>query len=98
MSADASTDPLSYAAALFHAVGTDREQVPAEIARNCLRASQLLKMAGARPSPTALIDGDPRASLRMAIRALVQLDEDEFTSQPVHDAVRLARQALRRLH
>jgi hypothetical protein len=91
------TDPLSYAAALLDAVGADRDQVPAEIALDCLYAAELLELAGARPRPTALIDGDPRVSLRTAMGALAALDEDLFTSPPVLDAARAARRALRQL-
>ena len=91
------TDPLSYAAALLDAVGADREQVPADIALDCLHAAELLQLAGARPSPTRLIDGDPRVSIRTAMGTLAVLDEDVFSSPPVLDAARAARHALRRL-
>ncbi|MGY1631891.1 hypothetical protein ACI784_09330 [Geodermatophilus sp. SYSU D01186] len=97
MTAASITDPLSYAAALLDAVGADRDQVPADIALQCLFAAELLEQAGARPTLTALIDGDPSASLRTAMRALATLDEDVFTSPPVLDAARAARHALRRL-
>ncbi|MBB3084680.1 hypothetical protein [Geodermatophilus sabuli] len=97
MTAASITDPLSYAAALLDAVGADRDQVPAEIALQCLYAAELLERAGARPRPTALLDGDPRASLRTAMGALAALAEDVFTHSPVLDAARTARHALRRL-
>ena len=97
MTAAPSTDPLSHAAALLDAVGADRAQVPAAIALDCLYAAELLELAGARPKPTALVDGDPRASVRTAMSTLAALDEDVFTSPPVLDAARAARHALRRL-
>lgn len=97
MTVDATTDPLSYAAALLDAVGTDREQVPAEIALDCLYAAELLEQAGARPQPTSLVDGDARASIHTAMGALAALDEGVFTSTPVLGAARAARRALRRL-
>ncbi len=97
MTPDVTTDPLSYAAALLDAVGADRAQVPAEIALSCLYAAELLELAGARPAATELIDGDVRISLRVAMAALADLDEDVFARSPVLDAARAARQALRRL-
>ncbi len=97
MTVDSGTDPLSHAAALLDAVGADREQVPAETALDCLYAAQLLQLAGGRPEPAALIDGDPRVSIRTAMGALAELDADVFTSPPVLDAARAARHALRRL-
>jgi hypothetical protein len=97
MTAEPVTDPLSYAAALLDAVGADREQVPAEIALDCLYAAELLELAGASPTPTALVEGDPSVSIRRAMGALATLDEDVFTSPPVLDAARAARHALRRL-
>ncbi len=97
MTTDITTDPLSYAAALLDAVGADRAQVPAEIALSCLYAAELLELAGARPAATELIDGDPRITLRVAMAALADLDEDTFVHPPVLDAARAARHALRRL-
>ena len=97
MTADVTTDPLSYAAALLDAVGADREQVPAEIALHCMYAVELLELVGARPAPTELIDGDVRITLRVAMAALADLDEDVFARPPVLDAARAARAALRRL-
>jgi hypothetical protein len=97
MTVESITDPLSYAAALLDAVGADREQVPAEAALDCLYAAELLELAGARPEPAALVDGDPRVSIRTAMRALAAVDENVFISPPVLDAARAARQALRRL-
>jgi hypothetical protein len=97
MIAEPITDPLSYAAALLDAVGAARDQVPAETALGCLYAAELLELGGARPGPAALIDGDPRASIRTAMGLLAALDEDVFTSPPVLDAARAARRALRRL-
>ncbi len=97
MTLDTTTDPLGYAASLLDAVGTDREQVPAEVALACLYAAELLELAGARAEPTPLIDGDPRITLRVALAALADLDEDTFASTPVLDAARTARRALRRL-
>ncbi|GAB3314439.1 hypothetical protein GCM10027451_29390 [Geodermatophilus aquaeductus] len=97
MTADLTADPLSYAAALLDAVGADRVQVPAEIALHCLYAAELLERAGAQPTPTELIDGDPRITVRVAMAALADLDEDAFAAPPVLDAARAARQALRRL-
>ena len=97
MTAESITDPLSYAAALLDAVGADRDQVPAECALGCLYAAELLELAGARHRPTALVDGDPRASIRTAMGTLATLDEDVFTSPPVLEAARTARHALRRL-
>ena len=97
MTAEPSTDPLSYAAALLDAVGADRDQVPAETALECLYAAELLELAGAHPAPTELIDGDPCITLRVAMAALADLHEDVFASSPVLDAARAARHALRRL-
>lgn len=96
MTVDAS-EPLSYAASLLDAVGADREQVSAEIALDCLYAAEMLEVAGARATPTRLIDGDPRASIRAAMAALGGLDEATFANQQVLDAARAARRALRRL-
>ena len=76
MTADAATEPLSYAASLLDAVGADRDQVPAEIALDCLYAAELLELAGAHPAPMELIDGDPRITLRVAMVALADLDEE----------------------
>ncbi|TFV88115.1 hypothetical protein E4P40_10430 [Blastococcus sp. CT_GayMR20] len=97
MSLDPPTDPLSYAASLLDAVGADREQVPADIALDCLYAAELLELAGARAQPVPLIDGDPAASIHAAMGALGLLDEGTFASTPVLDAARAARHALRRL-
>lgn len=91
------SDPLGYAASLLDAVGADREQVPADIALECLYAAELLERAGARAEPVPLIDGDPAASIRAAMGALGLLDEDTFASTPVLGAARAARHALRRL-
>ncbi|WNV75274.1 hypothetical protein [Geodermatophilus sp. DSM 44513] len=97
MSLDVPTDPLSYAASLLDAVGADREQVPAEIALNCLYAAELLELAGGRAEPIPLIDGDPAASIRAAMGALALLDPDTFARTQVLDAARVARRALRGL-
>jgi hypothetical protein len=97
MTADVASDPLSYAASLLDAVGADREQVPADVALECLYAAELLELAGARAQSTPLIDGDPRASVRAAMAALGLLDEAAFASPQVVDAARAARHALRRL-
>ncbi len=88
---------LHYAASLLDAVGADRTQVPADVALECLHAAALLELAGGRAAPTPLIDGDPRITLRVALAALADLDEDTFASPPVLDAARTARHALRRL-
>lgn len=90
-------DPLSRAASLLDAVGADFDQVPAEVIVDCLYAADRLEQAGARPEPTALIDGDPRATLRAAMTVIGSLDEDTFTSRAVLDAARTTRRALRRL-
>ncbi|MGY1829031.1 hypothetical protein ACI8AA_01235 [Geodermatophilus sp. SYSU D01180] len=92
-----SADPLGHAAELLDAVGADRAQVPAEVALDCLYAAELLEAAGARPTPAELIDGDVRITLRVAMAALTDLDEDTFAHPPVLDAARAARRALRRL-
>ncbi len=100
MTPDVTTDPLSYAAALLDAVGADRAQVPAEIALSCLYAAELLELAGARPAPRELVDGDVRITLRVAMAALADLDEDTFLQPAVLDAARAARaarHALRRM-
>ena len=97
MTVDTVSDPLDYAASLLDAVGADREQVPADIALECLYAAELLERAGARTEPVPLIDGDPAASIRAAMGALGLLDERTFASTPVLDAARAARHALRRL-
>jgi hypothetical protein len=97
MTDDTVTDPLGYAASLLDAVGADREQVPADIALECLYAAELLELAGGRTQPVPLIDGDPAASIRAAMGALGLLDERTFASTPVLDAARAARHALRRL-
>ena len=97
MTAGGTSDPVSYAASLLGAVGADREQVPADIALECLYAAELLEIAGARAESTPLIDGDPRASVRAAMGALGLLDEAVFTSPQVLDAARAARHPLRRL-
>ncbi|SOC48585.1 hypothetical protein SAMN05660748_1287 [Blastococcus aggregatus] len=97
MTTDAASDPLSYAASLLDAVGADREQVPADIALDCLYAAELLELAGARTESTPLIDGDPRASVRAAMAALGLIDLAAFANPPVLDAARAARHALRRL-
>jgi hypothetical protein len=90
-------DPLSYAASLLDAVGTDREQVSADVALDCLHAADRLELAGARTEPIPLINGDPRASLRAAMTTLGGLDETTFAQQEILDAARAARHALRRL-
>lgn len=97
MTADVASDPLSYAASLLDAVGADREQVPADIALECLYAAELLELAGARTERIPLIGGDPRASVRAAMGALGLMDEAVFANPPVLDAARAARHALRRL-
>lgn len=97
MTLDEASDPLSYAASLLDAVGTDREHVPADIALDCLYAAELLELAGGRAQPTALIAGDPATSIRAAMGALGLLDADTFASSPVLGAARAARHALRRL-
>ncbi|WP_116451695.1 hypothetical protein [Blastococcus litoris] len=97
MTVDAATDPLSYAASLLDAVGADREQLPAEIALECLYAAELLELAGGRAEPTPLIDGDPRASIRAAMTALGSLGVEDFARSLVIDAARAARHALRQL-
>ena len=97
MTADVASDPLSYAASLLDAVGADREQVPADIALECLYAAELLELAGARTERIPLIDGDPRTSVRAAMGALGLINEAAFASHPVLDAARAARHALRRL-
>ena len=97
MTTDVARDPLSYAASLLDAVGADREQVPADIALECLYAAKLLELAGARTERIPLIGGDPRASVRAAMGALGLMDEAAFASPQVLDAARAARHALRRL-
>src|SRR3954447_26814219 len=91
MTVDTVSDPLGYAASLLDAVGADREQVPADIALECLYAAELLELAGGRAEPVPLIDGDPAASIRAAMGALGLLDERTFASTPVLDAARAAR-------
>jgi hypothetical protein len=97
MTLDTASDRLDYAASLLDAVGNDREQVPAEVAVACFYAAELLELAGAQAALLPLIDGDPRITLRVALAALADLDEDTFASTPVLDAARTARHALRRL-
>lgn len=97
MTVDPSTDPLSYAASLLDAVGADFDQVPAEVIVDCLYAADRLEQAGARSEPIALVDGDPRATLRTAMIAIGGLNEDVFAAPQVLDAARAARHALRRL-
>lgn len=97
MTVDASTDPLSYAASLLDAVGADFDQVPAEVIVDCLYAADRLELAGARPEPIALVDGDPRATLRAAMTVIGGLNGDVFAAPQVLDAARAARHALRRL-
>lgn len=97
MTLEITSEPLSYAASLLDAVGADREQVPADIALDCLYAAELLELAGARAEPIPLIDGDPRTTLRAAMTTLAGLDEATFATQQVLDAARVARHALRRL-
>ena len=97
MTVDADIDPLSYAASLLDAVGADREQVPADIALQCLQAAELLELAGGHAQPVPLVDDDPRASIRAAMGALGLLDQDTFTTRYVLDAARAARRALRQL-
>jgi hypothetical protein len=91
MTVESITDPLSYAAALLDAVGADREQGRAEIGPDCLYAADLLELAGARSRRTALIDGDPRASLRTALGALAALDEDGCTRSLLNNSACLPR-------
>jgi hypothetical protein len=93
----AATDPLSYAASLLDAVGADRELTPADVALSCLHAAEQLELAGARARPTPLIAGDPRRSIRVAMAALAEVEEDTFARPPVLEAARTARRALRRL-
>src|SRR3954453_17530460 len=88
MTIDTLHDPLGYAASLLDAVGADREQVPADIALECLYAAELLELAGGRAQPVPLIDGDPAASIRAAMGALSLLNERAFASTPVLDAAR----------
>ena len=97
MTVDADIDPLSYAASLLDAVGADREQVPADIALDCLQAAELLELAGGHAQPVPLVDDDPRASIRAAMGALGLLDQNTFTTRYVLDAARAARRALRQL-
>ena len=97
MSIDEPTDPLSTAASLLDAVGADFVQVPAEIVVDCLYAAELLEQAGGHSRPTPLIDGDPGATLRAAMTALLQTEPDAFASPAVVDAARITRRALRRL-
>ncbi len=97
MTAEPSTDPLSYAASLLDAVGADREHIPAHIALECMQAAELLELAGGHAQPVPLVDDDPRASIRAAMGALGLLDQDTFTTRFVLDAARAARRALRQL-
>ncbi len=97
MTVDADIDPLSYAASLLDAVGADREQVPADIALDCLQAAELLELAGGHAEPVPLVDDDPRASIRAAMGALGLLDQDTFSTRYVLDAARAARRALGQL-
>lgn len=97
MTVDTASDPLGYAASLLDAVGAAREQVPADIALECLYAAELLELAGGRTELVPLIAGDPSATIRAAMGALGLLDERTFASTPVLDAARAARRALRRL-
>ncbi len=97
MTADATSDPLSYAASLLDAVGADFAQVPGEVIVECLYAADLLQLAGGRAEPAPLIDGDPGASIRAAMAALGGVDEDTFANSQVIEAARAARRALRRL-
>src|SRR5690348_14845751 len=97
MSVDDPADPLSTAASLLDAVGADFAQVPAEIVVDCLYAAELLEQAGGHSHPAPLIDGDPGATLRAAMAALLRLQPDAFASPGVVDAARITRRALRRL-
>lgn len=97
MTVEDAADLLDFAASLLDAVGRDRELVSAEIALDCLYAAEMLEVAGARAVPIALIDGDPGTSIRAAMAALGGLNEVIFAEQPVLDAARAARHALRRL-
>ncbi len=97
MTADVASDPLSYAASLLDAVGADREQVPADIALECLYAAELLELAGARFRPIELDDADPRHRIRTALISLAALDPDAALRREVSEAIRIARDALRRL-
>jgi hypothetical protein len=94
---EASIDPLSYAASLLDAVGADREQVPANIALECMQAAELLELAGGHAEPVPLVDDDPRASIRAAMGALGLVDQETFATRYVIDAARAARRALRQL-
>jgi hypothetical protein len=97
VTAEASIDPLSYAASLLDAVGADREQVPAHIALECMQAAELLELAGGHAEPVPLVDDDPRASIRAAMGALGLVDQETFATRYVIDAARAARRALRQL-
>ena len=97
MTVDADIDPLSYAASLLDAVGADREQVPAQIALECMQAAELLELAGGHAQAIPLVDDDPRASIRAAMGALGLVDQEVFATPYVMDAARAARRALRQL-
>ncbi|TQN44057.1 hypothetical protein FHU33_3539 [Blastococcus colisei] len=88
---------LSRAASLLDSVGADRTQVDAEVALKCLFAAALLESAGGRAARVPLLHGDPRTTIRAAMAALSELDEAVFSREPVLDAARAARRALRLL-
>lgn len=88
---------LSRAASLLDSVAAERLKVPADVALKCLLAASLLQSAGGRATRAELLDGDPRTTIRAAMTALSRLDEVVFASDPVVDAARAARRALRLL-
>lgn len=88
---------LSRAASLLESVAADRTKVPADVALKCLLAAALLESAGGRANRIELLDGDPHTTIRAAMTALSRLEEAVFASEPVMNAARAARRALRLL-
>lgn len=88
---------LSRAASLLDSVAADRTKVSADVALKCLLAAALLESAGGRASRVDLVDGDPHTTIRAAMAAMSRLDEALFASDPVINAARAARRALRLL-
>ncbi len=87
---------LDQAASLLDAIGAaDAASVPPEVLMLCLSAATYLELAGGRARRAPLVDGDPRATIRAAMTALSQLDLDTFGAEPVLEAARSARRALR---
>ena len=87
---------LDEAASLLDAIGAaDAASVPPEVLMLCLSAATYLELAGGRARSVPLVDSDPRTTIRAAMTALSQLDLDTFGAEPVLEAARSARRALR---